>query len=97
MAINYEQDEQGIVTLTMDMNGRSANVLNEQFFAALEETLHKLAIDGSVMGVILTSGKKLFMAGADIDTMFASNDPQVHFDGSQAIKVLFRRLETLGK
>lgn len=97
MAINYEQDEQGIVTLTMDMNGRSANVLNEQFFAALEETLHKLASDGSVKGVILTSGKKLFMAGADIDTMFASNDPQVHFDGSQAIKVLFRRLETLGK
>lgn len=97
MAINYEQDEQGIVTLTMDMNGRSANVLNEQFFAALEETLHKLASDGSVKGVILTSGKKLFMAGADIDTMFASNDPQVHFDGSQAIKALFRRLETLGK
>lgn len=97
MAINYKQDEQGIVTLTMDMAGRSANVLNEVFFAALEETLQKLASDGSVTGVILTSGKKLFMAGADIDTMFASNDPQVHFDGSQAIKALFRRLETLGK
>ena len=97
MAIIYEQDEQGIVTLTMDMNGRSANVLNEIFFAALEETLRKLASDSSVTGAILTSGKKLFMAGADIDTMFGSDDPQVHFDGSQAIKALFRRLETLGK
>ena len=32
MTINYEKDEQGIVTLTIDMPDRSANVLNQRFF-----------------------------------------------------------------
>ena len=48
-------------------------------------------------GVILTSGKKLFIAGADIDTSFDSSDPQVFFDGSEGLKAKLRRLETLGK
>ena len=30
MAFTYEKDEQNIVTVTMDMDGRSANVLNEE-------------------------------------------------------------------
>ena len=97
MAINYSKDGQSIVTLTMDMPNRSANVLNQEFFTALAGTLTKLETDDSLVGVILTSGKKLFMAGADIDTMFSSDDPQFHFDGSQTIKALFRRIEMLGK
>ncbi len=35
MAINYQKDEQNIVTLTMDMPGRSTNVINEEFAFAL--------------------------------------------------------------
>lgn len=97
MAINYEKDEQGIVTLTMDMPGRSANVLNEVFYTAYDEALGKLEADDSVTGVILTSAKKLFMAGADIDTSFDSDNPEDHFNGSQMIKAMFRRLETLDK
>jgi len=97
MAINYSKDEQGIVTLIMDMPNRSANVLNQEFFTALAGRLTKLEANDSLVGVIFTSGKKLFMAGADIDTMFKSDDPQFHFDGAQAIKALFRRIETLGK
>ena len=97
MAINYEKDAQGIVTLTIDMPNRSANVLNEVFYAAYEEVLGRLEQDESVTGVILTSAKKLFMAGADIDTSFNSDDPAEFFSGSQRLKAYFRRLETLGK
>ncbi|KAA3665341.1 MAG: 3-hydroxyacyl-CoA dehydrogenase [Chloroflexi bacterium] len=97
MAINYSHDDQGIVTLTMDMPNRSANVLNQKFFTAFEEAVVKLEADDNLTGVILTSGKKHFMVGADIETMFESDDAQFHFDLSQTIKALFRRLETLGK
>lgn len=97
MAINFEKDGQGIVTLTIDMPERSANVLNEIFFVAFTDVLARLEADEQLSGVILTSGKKLFMAGADIDTLFESDDPKVHFDGSQSAKAFFRRLETLGK
>ncbi|MFT5194912.1 MAG: 3-hydroxyacyl-CoA dehydrogenase/enoyl-CoA hydratase/3-hydroxybutyryl-CoA epimerase [Cellvibrionaceae bacterium] len=97
MAINYSKDSDGIVTLTMDMPDRSANVLNEVFYAAYDEALTKVTADDSVTGVILTSAKKLWMAGADIDSSFKGDDPQQFFDGCQFLKAQFRKLETLGK
>ena len=97
MAINYEQDSDGIVTLTMDMPDRSANVLNEVFYEAYDEALNKITADDTVTGVILTSAKKLWMAGADIDSSFEGDDPQQFFDGCQFLKAQFRKLETLGK
>jgi 3-hydroxyacyl-CoA dehydrogenase/enoyl-CoA hydratase/3-hydroxybutyryl-CoA epimerase len=97
MAIHYEQDEQGIVTLTIDMPNRSANVLNQELFTALEAAIGRISADDTTTGVLITSGKKLWIAGADIDTSFSSDDPQDHFNGSQHLKALFRRIETLGK
>ena len=97
MVISYEKDSDGIVLLTMDMPDRSANVLNEVFFGAFQDTLDKLAADESAAGVILISGKKLWVAGADIDTAFNSEDPAYFFEMSERLKANFRRLETLGK
>ncbi|MEM7333649.1 MAG: 3-hydroxyacyl-CoA dehydrogenase NAD-binding domain-containing protein [Chloroflexota bacterium] len=98
MAINYEQDSQGIVTLTMDMPDRSANVLNSVFYTAFDEALNQLEGNDSATGVILISGKpKIWVAGADIDSSFEGRDPQNFFDGSQALKAFLRRLETIGK
>lgn len=97
MAINYSKDNQGIVTLTMDMPNRSANVLNEEFYSAFTEAIDKVATDDSVVGAILISGKKLWVAGADIDTSFEGNDPQTFFDGSQQLKAYLRKMETMGK
>jgi len=98
MAINYIKDEQGIVTLTIDLPNRSANVLNEVFYTAYTEALGKIEADESVTGVILVSGKpKIWVAGADIDTSFEGDDPQTFFDGCQQLKGYFRRMETLGK
>ena len=97
MAIIYRKDTDHIVTLTMDLAGHSANVINLEFVEALEATLSKLEADTAVIGVIVTSAKSLFLAGADIDTMFNVSDPQTIFDGSEGLKALFRRLETVGK
>ena len=98
MAINYTKDADGIVTLTMDMPDRSANVLNPIFYAAYTDALDKVAADDSVTGVILVSGKpKIWVAGADIDSSFVSKDPQYFFDACQTLKQYFRRMETQGK
>ncbi|MEZ4860362.1 MAG: 3-hydroxyacyl-CoA dehydrogenase NAD-binding domain-containing protein [Caldilineaceae bacterium] len=96
-AITFTQDSRGIVTLTIDMPNRSANVLNEAFFAAYAEVITKIEADQSVTGVILTSGKQLFVAGADIDTSFTADDPAYYFAMSEDLKRQFRRLETLCK
>ena len=96
MAINYEKDKQGIVTLTMDMPNRSANVLNAEFYDAFLGALDKLEGDESVTGVMLVSAKKLWVAGADIDSAFNSDDPKHFFDSSEALKLHLRRMETIG-
>ena len=82
MAITFNKDTQGIVTLTMNMPNRSANVLNSVFYDAFGEAMDKIEGDESVTGVILISGKpKIWVAGADIDTSFEGDDPQAFFDG----------------
>lgn len=97
MAFSYDKDSDGIVLITIDMPDHSANVLNDVFFQGFIEVLDKLEADESATGVILISGKKLWIAGADIDRAFNSEDPAHFFDSSQALKANLRRLETLGK
>ncbi len=97
MAIRYEKDEQNIVTLTLDMPGRNANVINAAFGAALAEALARLQAEADLAGVILTSAKKTFLAGADLEDLDLFSDAAKVFAGSQALKAGFRQLETLGK
>jgi 3-hydroxyacyl-CoA dehydrogenase/enoyl-CoA hydratase/3-hydroxybutyryl-CoA epimerase len=98
MAINYNKDEQGIVTLTMDLPGRPVNVINAVFGEALLAVIQKLQSEKeSIRGVIITSDKDTFMAGADIDEMFKETNPQAFFDRAQQLKAAFRYIETQGK
>ncbi|HUM68598.1 MAG TPA: enoyl-CoA hydratase-related protein, partial [Chloroflexota bacterium] len=86
MAIRYEKDEQNIVMLTLDRPGRSANVINEAFGAALAEALARLQAEPDLAGVILTSAKKTFMAGADLEDLELFSDAAKVFAGSEALK-----------
>ena len=94
--INYEKDEQGIVTLTMDMPGRSVNVINEEFGEGFGEVVDRLAAETGLAGVIITSAKKTFVAGAEVDFLYRQTDPAVVFEMVQVMKERQRRLETLG-
>ncbi|HFQ94591.1 MAG TPA: 3-hydroxyacyl-CoA dehydrogenase [Anaerolineae bacterium] len=96
MSINYQKDEQNIVTLTLDVPGRSANVINAEFGAAFAAALERLAAEDELAGVIITSGKKMFMAGADLEDTDLFADAQKVFEMGEALKAGFRRLETLG-
>ncbi|MGH8506039.1 MAG: 3-hydroxyacyl-CoA dehydrogenase NAD-binding domain-containing protein [Stenotrophobium sp.] len=97
MSVKFEKDSDGIVTLTLDMPGRSMNVLNDELTKPFAESIAKIEGDASIKGVIITSGKKEFLAGADIDKVFAITDPQVAFDMAQAYKGFLRKLELCGR
>lgn len=97
MAIHYDKSKQGIVTLTMDLPERSANVINETFTTALDGAITQLESDDDLKGVIIASAKPLWLAGADIDNTFNSSDPEHYFSMSQHLQKLFRRIELLGK
>lgn len=99
-AIRYERDADGIVTLTMDDPSGSVNLMNAAFEAALRSVVDRLYEEvDQVRGVILSSAKKTFFAGGDLDALAAysvekSAEQEAHVDG---MKRDLRRLEKLGK
>lgn len=97
MAFNYSKDENNIVTLVMDLPGKSANVINQAFGESLRQTLEKLKSETDLRGVILTSAKDTFLAGADIDEMFAESNAASFFSKVEEFKTGLRWLETQGK
>ena len=97
MAFIYEKDEQNIVTVTMDMDGRSANVLNEEFSQLWNDTMDKLENEYDLAGVILTSAKKTFIAGGDLKMLFRQDNPQETFGLIEDAKAGLRRIELIGK
>ncbi|HEY0914139.1 MAG TPA: 3-hydroxyacyl-CoA dehydrogenase NAD-binding domain-containing protein, partial [Solimonas sp.] len=97
MSVNFEKDNDGIVTLTLDMPGRSMNVLNDELSKPLAEAIGKIEGDASIKGVIVTSGKKEFLAGADIEKVFAITDPADAFKLAEDYKGFLRRLELCGR
>lgn len=96
--IDYSKDSEGIVTLTLNNPNKSANVINLAFGEALKATIERLQTEkDSINGIIIASAKETFLAGADIDEMFAETNAQNLFDRAQRLKEAFRYLETQGK
>ena len=96
----WEADGDGIVTLTMDDPTASANTMNAKWGEDFASTLERLESEkDQIAGVVLTSAKKTFFAGGNLDDLvrYTKADAQKVFDQVQGVKQLLRRLETLGK
>ena len=67
----------GIVELKFDLAGESVNKLNKVALQDFAAATQAIAQDGSVKGVVVTSGKSVFIVGADITefgAMFAAGE-----------------------
>ncbi|GHG20462.1 MULTISPECIES: 3-hydroxyacyl-CoA dehydrogenase NAD-binding domain-containing protein [Amycolatopsis] len=98
--IRWEQDEDGIVTLTLDDPNQSANTMNADFRESLGVTVDRLEAEkDSITGVVITSAKKTFFAGGDLnDLIQAKPEHAVELtEGSTLMKGQMRRIEQLGK
>ena len=62
----YEKDADGIVTITMDMTGQSANTMNANYLPAMDNVLTRLRDEAGLTGVVFASAKKTFFAGGDL-------------------------------
>ena len=96
-ALLVSVDADGIATATIDSPGRSMNVLNDDLAVPLAALVERLATDASIKGLILASGKRDFLAGADIDRLRALSSAQEAFDESMRFKKILRRMELGGK
>ncbi|WP_022979786.1 3-hydroxyacyl-CoA dehydrogenase NAD-binding domain-containing protein [Ideonella sp. B508-1] len=95
-AFKYEKDADGIVTLTMDQKG-PVNAMNAEYRAAMGEAIERLAGETGLKGVVITSAKKTFFAGGDLNELLAvvPGTEAAFFTGLQGTKAQFRRLEKL--
>ncbi|QJD58526.1 fatty acid oxidation complex subunit alpha FadB [Pseudomonas sp. gcc21] len=66
-AITVQALEDGIVELKFDLQGESVNKFNRATLAELQAAVEAIQSDASVKGVIVTSGKDVFIVGADIN------------------------------
>ena len=92
----YEKDTDGVVTLTMDLQGKSSNTMNDRFATGMNEVLRRLRSEEDLAGVVLASKKKTFFAGGDLDELVAIEviDAET-FNMVQDRKALLRELEKL--
>ncbi len=99
--LSTTRDADGILTITIDTPDRQMNVLTPEFSVELSACIEQLAADASLRGAIITSGKRSFIAGADIMGMVDAYGDGLSlreaYEASQAVSRLMRRLETCGK
>jgi 3-hydroxyacyl-CoA dehydrogenase/enoyl-CoA hydratase/3-hydroxybutyryl-CoA epimerase len=97
--IKYDKGEDGIVVLTLDDPNQSANTMNAAYIASMGATVQRLEAEkDDIKGVVLTSAKKTFFAGGDLNDLKAvTREHAAEFAaGIREVKAQLRRLETLG-
>ncbi|NWG47179.1 MAG: enoyl-CoA hydratase/isomerase family protein [Alphaproteobacteria bacterium] len=96
-SIDHHTDQDGIVTITMDMAG-PVNVMNDTFLAGMDEALARVESDPTATGMVLASGKETFFAGGDIKGMSAQEGGDYNAaltEGVFRAARLLRRIERL--
>src|ERR1700722_11882970 len=97
--ITYNVDSDGIATITWDMPNRTMNVLNETSITAYAGALETALKDDKVKGIIVTSAKDAFIAGAALEMLLGADtsDAAKLMDQFGQLQKLFRHQETGGK
>ena len=99
-AIRYEKGQDHIVVLTLDMPGQSANTMNGVYREAMAAAVTRLEAEkDGIAGVVITSAKKTFFAGGDLNELIKVEKAHAKefYDGVLVLKAQLRRLETLGR
>ena len=96
--INYTID-QNVAIISWAMTSSPMNVLNDESIPQFEAALRRAYSDDSVKGVIVTSAKPEFVAGADLKMILRNNDkePTEMLKVSSELNRIFRSIEISGK
>lgn len=98
--LNISKGADGVATLTLDNADAPMNVISQDFVREMKEAIASLTSDETVRGVILTSAKSAFMAGADLKFLVGAYDrltKREHFEFSQDVSGMLRSIERSGK
>ncbi len=98
----YAVDADGVATITWDVPGRSMNVMSREGFAEVSGMVDRALADPAVKGIVVTSGKKDFAGGMDLNVLASirqaagDNPAQALFDFTMSGHAILRKLERAG-
>lgn len=95
--IDYSLDADGIAIVCQNQPDRSANVMNAKTMGALFDAVDKALADDAVKGIIITSAKKDFMAGGDLEFLLSVKEPADILEIGVVNREGMRRMEKGGK
>ena len=92
------KDADGVATITWDVASKSMNVMSTEAFMALSGLIDQALADASVKGIIITSGKKDFAGGMDLNVIarMRAGGAQAIFDGVMQMHQVLRKIERAG-
>ena len=94
----FEVGTDGIGILSINQVNNPTNLFSTEFITAYIELANQVVADKEIKGMILTSGRSMFMPGADLrELQTMGDDPQKTFDGTMQMHQALRALETAGK
>ncbi|MFL5147413.1 MAG: enoyl-CoA hydratase/isomerase family protein, partial [Microvirga sp.] len=94
-AVRWERGDDGIAVVVLDDPARSANTMNDAYLEAMDRVVDELAAArGELRGVIVTSAKKTFFAGGDLERLirYGPDDAAAVFEHTTKVKGQLRRL-----
>lgn len=98
----YDVDADGVAIITWDAEGKSMNVLTREAFGLVEQYVDRALEDENVKGIVITSGKKDFAGGMDLNVLATireesgDNPAQGLFDFTMGGHRILRKLELAG-
>lgn len=92
------KDADGVAKITWDVASKSMNVMSTEAFMLLSDLVDQALADPGVRGIILTSGKKDFAGGMDLNVIarMRAGGAQAIFDGVMAMHQVLRKIERAG-
>ncbi|CAM4089407.1 3-hydroxyacyl-CoA dehydrogenase NAD-binding domain-containing protein [Palleronia rufa] len=97
-----EKHDDGVAVLTWDAAGKSMNVMTREAFEQVDGMIDDVLSDDAVKGLVITSGKKDFAGGMDLNVLAkireeAGDDPaRALFDFTMEGHRILRKIERAG-
>src|SRR5690606_35399557 len=101
-AFTYSVAADGVATTAWDVPGKSMNVMSREGFALVSDMVDGALADPAVKGIVVTSGKKDFAGGMDLNVLASiraeagENPAQALFDFTMSGHRILRKLERAG-
>ncbi|QCO57176.1 3-hydroxyacyl-CoA dehydrogenase (plasmid) [Pseudorhodobacter turbinis] len=98
----YAVDADAVATITWDTVGKSMNVMTQEAFMTLNDMVDTALADANVKGIIITSAKKDFAGGMDLNAIAkmkedgGDNPAKAVFEGVMGMHTILRKIERAG-